>query len=429
VHRPVPAALCRKRGMALARSRRRALICAYAGLIFGLAALGFARDAGAEPQAGADAQAWVAALWPAAQARGVSRPVFDRALGAFAPDPEVAEFAARQPEQEMSTGAYLEHLVTEERIATGRQLAIQHRALLDAIEAAYGVDRRVLLAIWGIESAYGTAKGTRNVVRSLATLAMVDPRRSGFWTRELLAALRLLQDNSANPMALVGSWAGAMGHTQFIPSTYSAHAVDFDKDGRRDVWDTVADALASTANYLKSSGWTAGAPWGFEVTLPSDFDYAWSAPGRTKTLAEWLASGVQPADGRRTPIVKQPLQLVLPAGVRGPAFLVTRNLRALLKYNQSLAYALAVGHLADRIAGGGAPLAAWPAEDRSLTRPEREELQRLLISWGFSAGEPDGIIGDQTRTAIRATQHALSLAEDGHPTIELLRRLRDGGVP
>ncbi len=355
--------------------------------------------------------------------------MFDRALGAFAPDPEVAELAVRQPEHELSTGAYLEHIVTDERIATGRRLAAQYRALLDAIEAAYGVDRHVLLAIWGIESAYGTAKGTRSVVRSLATLAMVDPRRAGFWTRELLAALRLLQDNAASPAALVGSWAGAMGHTQFIPSTYSAHAVDFDKDGRRDVWDNVADALASTANYLKSSGWTAGASWGFEVTLPADFDYAWSTPGRTRTMTEWLAAGVRLADERRTSVVKQPLQLVLPAGARGPAFLVSRNLRVLLRYNQSLAYALAVGHLADRIAGAGPLAAAWPAVDRSLTRAEREELQRLLISWGFTAGEPDGIIGDQTRSAIRATQRVLSLAEDGHPTIELLRRLRDNGGP
>jgi membrane-bound lytic murein transglycosylase B len=413
----------------LARSRRHIRARACAGPILALTVLAFAWDARAEPQGTADVQAWVAALWPAAQARGVSRPVFDHALGAFAPDPEVAELAVRQPEHEMSTGAYLEHLVTDERIASGRQLAIQHRALLDGIEAAYGVDRHVLLAIWGIESAYGTAKGTRNVVRSLATLAMVDPRRTSLWMRELLAALRLLQDNAASPMTLVGSWAGAMGHTQFIPSTYSVHAVDFDKDGRRDVWDNVADALASTANYLKSSGWTTGAPWGFEVTLPAGFDYAWSTPGRTRSMADWLATGVQPVREKKTSAMKQPLQLVLPAGARGPAFLVSRNLRALLRYNQSLAYALAVGHLADRIAGGNAIAAAWPAADRSLSRAEREELQRLLISWGFPAGEPDGIIGDQTRSAIRATQRVLSLAQDGHPTIELLRRLRDNGGP
>jgi membrane-bound lytic murein transglycosylase B len=413
----------------LARSERHILGCVCGGIVLSLTALGFARDARAEPTAAPDAGAFVATLWPTAQARGVSRTVFERAMAAFRADPEVAELAVRQPEHEMVPGAYLEHLVTEERIAIGRQLATQHAALLEGIEAAYGVDRHILLAIWGIESAYGTAKGTRNVIRSLATLAMVDARRAGFWTRELIAALRLLQDGKTSPAALVGSWAGAMGHTQFIPSTYSVHAVDFDKDGRRDVWETVADALASTANYLKSSGWSAGSPWGFEVILPAGFDYAWSAPGRPRPLAEWLAAGVRPSGGGQSSTLKQPLQLVLPAGAHGPAFLVSGNVRALLKYNQSLAYALAAGHLADRIAGGAPLVATWPPQDRSLTRAEREELQRLLISWGFSTGGPDGIIGDQTRSAIRATQRTLSLAEDGHPTIELLRRLRDHGAP
>jgi lytic murein transglycosylase len=411
----------------LARSRRHILACA--GLVLGLAVLGLARDGRAEPLTPADAHAFIVTLWPVAQARGVSRAVFDRAFGQFVPDPEVAELALRQPELEMTPGAYLDHLVTEERIATGRQLAARHAALLAGIEAAYGVDRHMLLAIWGVESAYGTAMGTRSVIRSLATLAMADARRAGFWTRELIAALRLLQDSAANAATLVGSWAGAMGHTQFIPSTYGAHAVDFDKDGRRDVWDNVADALASTANYLKGSGWRAGTPWGFEVALPARFDYAWSAPGRPRPWADWLAAGVQPAGGRKAASIRQALQLILPAGAQGPAFLVSGNFRALLRYNQSLAYALAVGHLADRIAGGAPLLAQWPAQDRSLTRAEREELQRLLISWGFATGGPDGIIGDQTRSAIRATQRALSLAEDGHPTIELLRRLRDNGAP
>jgi membrane-bound lytic murein transglycosylase B len=393
-----------------------------------LAVLGSTRHARAEPMAAADVQAFIAVLWPVAQARGIKRPVFDRAMAEFQPDPEVVELAVRQPEQQLTPGSYLEHLVSEERVGTGRTLAAAHGVLLEAIEATYGVDRHILLAIWGIESSYGVAQGTRSVVRSLATLAMVDQRRAGLWMRELVAALRLIQDSKVNPATLTGSWAGAMGHTQFIPSTYTTHAVDFDKDGRRDIWQTVGDALASTANYLKSSGWDSGTPWGFEVVLPARFDYAWSAPGRVRPMAEWLAAGVEPARARGTSAIKQPLQLVLPAGARGPAFLVSGNVRALLRYNQSLSYALAVGHLADRIAGGGPLVAAWP-EDRALTRTEREELQRLLISWGFSTGGPDGIIGDQTKSAIRATQRVLSLAEDGHPTIGLLRRLRDSGGP
>ena len=219
--------------------------------------------------------------------------------------------------------------------------------LLAAIEHAYGVDRHVLLAIWGVESAYGTSMGSRSVVRSLATLAIADQRRAPFWRSELVAALRILQDGQTAPEAFVGSWAGATGHTQFIPSAYAAHAVDFDKDGRRDIWGTVADALASTANYLRTSGWSANAPWGFEVTLPPGFDYSWSAPGRPQALSQWLAAGVRVPAGPANLQLGLSLQLVLPAGARGPAFLVTRNFRAMLRYNNATSYALAVGHLAD----------------------------------------------------------------------------------
>ena len=290
--------------------------------------------------------------------------------------------------------------------------------------AAYGVDRHVLLAIWGVESAYGTAMGSRSVVRSLATLAVTDARRAPFWRSELITALRILQDGQTAPEAFVGSWAGATGHTQFIPSAYAAHAVDFDKDGRRDIWGTVADALASTANYLRTSGWSANAPWGFEVILPPGFDYAWSAPGRPQALSQWLAAGVRIPAGPANLQLGLPLQLVLPAGAQGPAFLVTKNFRAILRYNNATAYALAVGHLADRIAGGAPLTAAWPAGDKPLGRGEREELQRLLAARGLDTGGFDGIMGDQTRAAIRSTQRSLKLAEDGHPSFELLQRLR-----
>jgi membrane-bound lytic murein transglycosylase B len=258
---------------------------------------------------------------------------------------------------------------------------------------------------------------------------MADVRRAPFWTKELIAALRMVQDGAVQPEKLVGSWAGAMGHTQFIPSTYSARAVDFDKDGRRDIWETVADALASSANYLQASGWVAGRPWGFEVTLPSGFDFAWSAPGRSRTLAEWQAAGVKIVATHYDPALRAPLELILPAGARGPAFLVSGNFRALRKYNQSTSYALAVGHLADRIAGGAALAAAWPVDDTPLNRAERAELQSLLTSWGLDTGGLDGIIGDRTRAAIRATQRTLRLAEDGHPSVELLHRLRGNGGP
>jgi membrane-bound lytic murein transglycosylase B len=410
-----------------ARRHTRQRGCAVVALA--LVASAFAYVARAEPPSAVEARAFIEKLWPAAQARGISLPLFERATADFLPDPEVIELAAFQPEHTKAAGAYVTGLVGQARIDTGRQLAATHGALLKEIEAAYGVDRHILVAIWGVESAYGTDMGTRNVIRSLATLAMADVRRAPFWTRELIAALRMLQDGAVQPEKFVGSWAGAVGHTQFIPSTYNARAVDFDKDGRRDIWETVADALASSANYLRASGWVAGSPWGFEVVLPPGFDFAWSAPGRNRTLAEWHAAGVRAIAVRGDPASGLSLQLILPAGARGPAFLVSGNFRVLLKYNQSASYALAVGHLADRIAGGAALVAAWPADDTPLNRTEREELQSLLASWGLDTGGLDGIIGDRTRAAIRATQRTLRLAEDGHPSVELLHRLRGNGGP
>jgi membrane-bound lytic murein transglycosylase B len=376
-----------------------------------------------EPQGPLDA------LWPATHAKGISRAVFDRYTADFVLDPEVVRLATSQPEHVKPPGAYVSDLVTPERVEIGRTLAAKHARTLAAIEAAYGVDRHILLAIWGVESAYGTTMGSRSVVRSLATLAVADQRRAPFWRSELIAALRILQDGQTAPETFVGSWAGATGHTQFIPTAYAAHAVDFDKDGRRDIWGTVADALASTANYLRTSGWAAGMPWGLEVTLPPGFDYSWSAPGRPQALSQWLAAGVRIPAGPANLQLGLPLQLVLPAGAQGPAFLVTKNFRAILRYNNATAYALAVGHLANRIAGGAPLTAAWPAGDKPLGRGEREELQRLLAERGHDTGGLDGIMGDQTRTAIRATQRSLKLAEDGHPSLDLLQRLRADPVP
>ena len=362
-------------------------------------------------------------LWPAARAQGISRRTFELATAGLVPDPAVIERAISQPEHVKTPGDYLAALVTPERIRVGRQLATAHAVLLGAIEAAYGVDRNVVLAIWGVESAYGTETGSHSIVRSLATLAMADARRADFWRAELISAMRIIQDGNATPASLLGSWAGAMGQTQFIPTTYSRYAVDFDRDGRRDIWHSAADALASTANYLHRSGWVRGLPWGFEVVLPRGFDYRWSEAGRTQALAEWLAAGVQIPFSAGTSSLGQPLELVLPAGAQGPAFLVTRNFRAILRYNQSIAYALAVGHLADRIAGAPALASPWPGF-RPLARSECKELQRLLEARGLEVGEVDGIIGNQTKAAIRATQRALDLAEDGYPSPQLLDRLR-----
>ena len=402
----------------------RARLVAAVALAAAALAVGSAPAARAQPPAAAEQQAFFERLWPAAQARGISRALLERTAAGFAPDPDVIELALLQPEHGKAVGTYVTERVSQARIDAGRELALKHAQLLEAIEATYGVDRHILLAIWGVESRYGAEMGSRSVIRSLATLAMMDERRTGLWTRELIAALRMLQDGAIAPERFVGSWAGAVGHMQFIPSTFNARAVDFDKDGRRDVWGSVADALASAANYLRASGWVAGTPWGLEVTLPGDFDFAWSSPDRARTTAEWRAAGVRAAAATGDAPPGQPYRLVLPAGAQGPAFLVSGNFRALLRYNQSTAYALAVGHLADRIAGDAALAAPWPADDTPLSRAQRQELQGLLATRGLDTGGLDGIIGDRTRDAIRATQRSLNLAEDGHPSVDLLQRLR-----
>jgi membrane-bound lytic murein transglycosylase B len=271
--------------------------------------------------------------------------------------------------------------------------------------------------------------GETSVIRSLATLAAEDRRRAAFWYGEFLAALRIIERADIEPERMSGSWAGAMGHTQFMPSTYIAHAVDFDRDGRRDIWRSAADALASAASYLRASGWRPGEPWGFEVILPDGFDFALSAPEQAQTSAAWERLGLKRPGGVDWPQIGIDLQLVLPAGAHGPAFLVTGNFGALLSYNPAVAYALAVGHLADRIAGGPPIIGAWPADGRALGRAEREEMQRRLAQRGLDTGGTDGIIGDRSRAAIRTYQRWRQLPEDGHPSLDLLERLRqdDGG--
>ena len=367
---------------------------------------------------------FVAGLTAEAQKAGVSAATYDAATAGLTPDPQVLELSTTQPEHAKSVSEYVTALVSETRLENGLKNLAANDVTAKQIEAVYGVDRHVLIAIWGIESNYGNAQGSRGVIRSLATLAALEPRRPLFWKAELLAALRILQARDTTPDNMAGSWAGAMGHTQFMPTTFHAHAVDFDRDGRRDIWGTVPDALASTANYLKASGWIAGLPWGVEVRLPEAFDYGHSAPGQAKQLAQWLALGVAPNSTKPLPANLGQMTLVLPSGAGGPAFLTTVNFRAILRYNNAVSYALSVAHLADRLAGGGAFVAPWPAHDRGLSRSDREELQRHLTALGLDTGGVDGILGSGSRTAIRAYQRSQVLPEDGHPSSALLERLR-----
>ncbi len=367
--------------------------------------------------------AFMLRLWPDARAHGVSRSIFDRAMRGLAPDTDIIALLDNQPEHSKTAAEYLAQVVSQARVETGQRKAAELASSLEHIERAYGVDRYIVLAVWGIETSFGASTGSRSVIRSLATLAVADRRRPQYWRKELLTALVILQRGDITPDRMTGSWAGAMGHTQFMPSSFMAHAVDFDGDGRRNIWTSIPDALASTANYLKHAGWVAGEAWGYEAVPPDDFDFAHATPGGARTLFDWLGLGMSPPPGRKFLPSRGRLQVMLPAGARGPAFLVTRNFRALMRYNNSVSYALAVGHLADRIAGD-APLAAqWPS-DRALTFAEKEELQHLLQSKGHDIGTIDGRIGTQTRDAIRAFQRSRGLPEDGHPGPSLLENLR-----
>jgi lytic murein transglycosylase len=328
-----------------------------------------------------------------------------------------------QPEFNKSTWDYLDALVSDERIARGRELLAQYAPVFAAAERAYGVDRHIVAAIWGVESNYGTRGGERSVLRSTATLACVGRRRD-YFREEFLSALDILQRGDVAPDRLVGSWAGAFGPTQFMPTTFKRFAVDFDGDGRRDVVDSVPDVIASTANNLKTDGWERGERWGYEVALPPQFDYLLADPARQMTLARWQALGIRRADAKSFPRRSERAFLLLPAGARGPAFLMLGNFRVIMKYNPAEAYALAIGHLADRLGGGGPLIRSWPRDERALTIAERFELQQLLAQRGYDVGEPDGLLGPRTRIAIRNFQVAAGQIPDGFASSLVLDRLR-----
>lgn len=365
--------------------------------------------------------AWRGQFRSKALRAGIPADLFDRSFNGIEPDMSVVRADRSQPEFTRPVWEYIEGATSPIRLRKGQALLSEHAATLAAIEQRYGVDRETLVAIWGMESSFGQFMGEQSVIRSLATLAY-EGRRPQWAEEQLLAALQILHNGDIQPGSMRGSWAGAMGQTQFIPTTYLSHAVDFDGDGRRDIWSSSADALASAAHYLQASGWQFGQPWGMEVALPSGFDYALADSETRKTYAQWVEYGVKGQPGNLDP--QQTGYLLLPAGHRGPAFLVFRNFNAILKYNNSSSYALAVGLLGQRFGGGGQILADWPRSDRPLSRSERIELQEGLASQGYNPGPADGIIGANTRKAIRAYQQSLGLPADGYPTPALLQQLR-----
>ena len=365
----------------------------------------------------------IESLWPAAARRGITRSAFEQFTRGLTPDLSIMDKLDAQPEFTQAPWDYLDKLVSDERIARGRALLTQYAATFAAVERSFGVDRHVVTAIWAVESNYSTMGGDRPVLRSTATLACVG-RRQDYFRQEFLAALEILQHGDIAPGRLVGSWAGAFGPTQFMPTSFKRYAVDFDGDGRRDVVDSVADMIASTANNLRLDGWASGQTWGYEVVLPSNFDYLLADSSRPLMLRQWQSLGVRRAAGGAFPRPNDRAVLLLPAGARGPAFLTLPNFRVIMKYNPAEAYALAIGYMADRLRGGPPLAHSWPRDQRVLTRDERLELQQRLGQRGFAIGEPDGRIGPQTRVAIRKYQASTGQIPDGFASSGVLDRLR-----
>jgi lytic murein transglycosylase len=361
-------------------------------------------------QTAASFAAFLDALWPEAAHEGITRPTFDVAFAGLTPDPNVLAAMRREPEYGKPMGAYLAGLVSPARIGMGQRKSAQWADTLRSVQNKYGVDQAILVSIWGIESYFGAGAQPWDVFRSIATLAQAGFQQPLFHD-EMLSALRILQDGHIARREFVGSWAGAMGQPQFLPSSYLKYAVDFDGDGKADIWRSVPDVLASIANYLQKTGWQPGVPWGFEVVVPASFDYRLSRG----TFGEWTQRGVRRPDGRPLPAVGQAI-LFFPTGAAGPAFLVTDNFIVLKRFNNSDAYALAVAVLADRLRGLPGVLAAWPADDVQPSRRERIALQHRLAALGYKIADFDGHFDFELRDAVRELQVRFGMVPDGHPS-------------
>ncbi len=396
------------------------LLCGGLALSAGLAQ-------GQEPQAepGAELREFEqcrAELGKKARADGVSQTVVNTSLAKVEFLPKVIELDRQQPEFTTTFADYFNRRVNEQRIRQGRALLAEHNLLLQRVAGQYGVAPQYIVAFWGLETNFGSFFGRMPVLSSLATLAC-DPRRSEYFSREFVNALRIIDEGAVAPERMEGSWAGAMGHVQFMPSNYLRYAVDYDGDGRRDLWNSLPDAFASAANFLQQLGWQPGARWGREVRLPKDFPYLDAGLDTRKPLAEWRTMGVRQAGGGTLPVADFTASLLVPAGHRGPAFLVYDNFRVIMRWNQSEFYALSVGHLADRIAGAGGLQQSIPEDAPRLNRAQVMQLQEALNAKGFDSGTPDGILGRATRRAVRAYQADQKMIADGFADTEVLERL------
>jgi len=369
----------------------------------------------------ADFNACLGELRSEARAKGISAQTFDTAMAGVEPDQSVLDAMAYQPEFKLPIWDYLAGLVDAERIADGKAKLAEWDAVLSKAEQAFGVDPHTIVAVWGVETDYGRVLGKRPLVRSLATISCFGGRQR-FFRGELIETLRILQGGDMRPEALTGSWAGAFGQTQFMPSTFQRLAVDFDGDGRRDIVGSVPDALGSTANYLRGAGWARGEAWGYEVRLPASYNGP-SGRRNRQALAEFTRLGIRRIGGEPLTGAAR-AALLLPAGADGPAFIVFRNFDAIYSYNNAESYALSIAHLADRLRGAGPFAMPWPTDDPGLSRAERRELQQRLIERGYDVGEADGVIGSRTRRAIEAFQTSAGLQADGRASERVLEALK-----
>jgi len=389
------------------------------GVMTGMAALSLTHPAWAQT----GFSAWLSGFRTRARAAGIKATTLDNTLGSITYLPKVVQLDHKQAETARSLQDYISTAASSGRISGGTSALRKYKTLLGKIEKRFGVPKEIVTAIWGMESSFGGFRGTQPVLSVLATLAF-DGRRAAQFETELIAALRIQQQGDITANRMVGSHAGAMGHTQFMPSTYQAHAVDWDGNGRRNIWsDDPSDALASTAAYLKSLGWKKGQPWGIEVTLPNGFDPALSGRVHKRSRQDWAKLGLRTARGAKLPDHGKG-GLILPAGPRGPAFLIYGNFQVLKGYNYADSYVLGVGHLADRLAGGAPIRSGYPQDPWGMTTSERQNLQRGLNDAGFNAGRPDGVIGEKGRAAIRAWEKANGRRETGVPSRRLLEAVR-----
>jgi membrane-bound lytic murein transglycosylase B len=353
---------------------------------------------------------------------GISPEIYDRSMSGISRNPRVAQLNLNQPEFARPVWEYLDSAVSPDRVTNGQKMVATYAQPLARIESRFSVPKEILVAIWGMESNYGEAMGGFNMFEALATLAYDGPR-ADFGRKELIAALKMEEQEHLDPTKMTSSWAGAFGHTQFIPSAFLAHAVDGDGDGKRDLWHSAPDALASTASLLADAGWHLGDAWGYEIALPKDFPYEEADVDNVKTVAQWRKLGVTKISGAELPHGEATAGIYLPAGAHGPAFLVFDNFKTVLKYNNAASYALAVCYLADRIAGGAPIVASWPRDEIPLSRDERVAFQADLKKLGFDPGDVDGVLGHKGRAALRAYQKSHGLPPDGFATENLLEHM------